>query len=109
MATTTTAATTVVTNSNSKLQTKKLKASKKKPTEVCSNDINQDILGHRERTVKCHDHNGHEIPEYHCRLLNKRPDHSEVCNINRKSCAHNNHHRWRVGNWSQCSKNCGTK
>jgi len=106
MATTTTAATYLL-NSNVK-QPKKLKSGKKKVIEIC-NDSNQDGLGHRERTVKCQNHNGQEIPDYHCLLLNKRPDHIETCILNRKNCLHNNHFRWQVGNWSQCSKNCGTK
>jgi hypothetical protein len=107
MATTTTA---VTTTAHTKFQTKKFNKPIKKKADLCSNSVTQDVWGHKERTIKCHDHNGHEIPEYHCALLNnKRPSHTEACMLSRKHCAQHPHYRWRVGNWSSCSKNCGSK
>lgn len=107
MATTTTAATTIP---NSKIQTKRLlRPVKKKADTICSNDINHDTWGQRERTVRCHDSNGNEIPDYHCQLLNKPPEQREVCLLSKKHCTQSSHYRWHVGNWTHCSKNCGSK
>lgn len=94
---------------NHKAETKRLNPEKKKSSTACTNDITQEVWGHRERTVRCTDNNGLEIAEYHCKLLHKRPENTERCLLTKKLCPQTVHYRWRAGNWTRCSRNCGSK